>query len=190
MGHGLTALVLGCGFEKLVIHNGGGFALISYPSNLVLSQNITQALVALGGLLGPCVFGILLIILAKNNRSAKYTLTSLVALLIISILIWVRSVMGISILGVITGILLIILVTKNSSLIQWTLLFLGTQCVLSTYLQIDYLFTGTFYRDGKEMNSDTQVIANNLFGTYWFWAILIMIISFLILRKGYKYYLK
>jgi len=171
MGHGLTALVLGCGFEKLVIHNGGGFALISYPSNLVLSQNITQALVALGGLLGPCVFGILLIILAKNNRSAKYTLT-------------------ISILGVITGILLIILVTKNSSLIQWTLLFLGTQCVLSTYLQIDYLFTGTFYRDGKEMNSDTQVIANNLFGTYWFWAILIMIISFLILRKGYKYYLK
>jgi len=191
MGHGLTALILGGNFHKLEIYrNGGGVAYTSYPDSILLPLNFSKALVAAGGLLGPCIFGIVLIVLAKKSKTAKYALASLIILLIASMMLWIRSVIGVSVLGIITLILSVILMSKSNSLKGWTLLFLGTQCVLSTYLQIDYLFTSTFQRNGKQMISDTQLIADNLFGTHWLWAIVIMIISFSILWKGYKYYLK
>lgn len=191
MGHGLTALALGANFHYLEIYNnGGGVAYTSYPKNLFLPLNITRALVAAGGLLGPCFFGSLLIIFSRNKKLAYRALIGLVALLSLSLILWIRSFTGVLVLSLITAVLLGILLKKKESFIQWTLLFLGVQCTLSTYLQLDYLFTSTFIRNGSEMISDTQAIANNLFGTHWIWAVLIIVISFITLWKSYSYYLR
>jgi len=191
MGHGLTALILGGNFHYLEIYsNGGGVAYTSYPNNLSLPLNISKALSAAGGLLGPCLFGSIAIILSKHIKTAKYVLIGLIVLLTLSLFIWIRSIIGIAVLSLITLILIGIFFQKNSYIIQWTVLFLGVQSTLSTYLQIDYLFTSTFIRNGQQSISDTQSIANNLFGTYWMWAVIIIIISFFMLWKSYRYYLK
>jgi len=192
MGHGLTALCLGGNFKYLEIYeNGGGVAYTSYKTEkLFLPYHITQALVAAGGLLGPCFVGAFLIISAVKNKTALWTLRFLVASIIISIILWVRSTIGIGILLVISFLLVGVLYSKKENLITWSVLFLGIQSTLSTYLQLDYLFTGTFVRNGSEKTSDTQQIANNLFGTYWFWAFIIIIISVFVLWKSYRYYLR
>ena len=93
------------------------------------------------------------------------------------------------VLGFIIGLCLISFF-KNRKLEIITLLFLGLQCVLSTYLQLDYLFTKDFQRDGAIQISDTQAIAQHTFGTYWMWAIGISILNVVILWKSLRYYFK
>ena len=192
MGHGLTALCLGANFNHLEIYNnGGGVAYTSYTQqNLFLPYNITRALVAAGGLLGPCFMGAILVISATKNKWSLWMLRFLIVGMIISVILWVRSSIGIGVLLTISLVLIGIIYTKKENLITWTILFLGIQSTLSTYLQLDYLFTGTFIRNGVENTSDTQQIANHLFGSYWFWAGIIIIISIIVLWKSYSYYLK
>ena len=81
-----------------------------------------------------------------------------------------------------------IMYLKNRKLEVITILFLGLQCILSTYLQIDYLFTKQFERNGEIQISDTQAIAENTFGVYWLWAIVIMLSSSYIIWKSIKFY--
>ncbi len=190
MGHGITALLLGGNFELLkIFENGGGVAHVSYTSK-VFPLPITAALIAAGGLLGPCIMGSLLIRTATNPKSSLWMIRLLVLSLIVSMVLWVRSSLGIAVLAGITILLIVILLLKNEKLITWTALFLGLQSILSTYLQLDYLFTGSFERDGKVNISDTQTIANNLFGTYWLWAIVIMILSIITIWKSFSYYFR
>lgn len=190
MGHGLTALILGGDFTILkIFENGGGVAHVSY-SNKIFPANITGALISAGGLLGPCIMGALLIISATKNKTALWMLRLLIISIVFSVIIWVRSQIGIVVLIGISVLLSLILYIKNTKLIIWTILFLGLQSTLSTYLQLDYLFTSSFMRDGQKRISDTQAIADNLFGTYWFWAIVIVSISLMLLWKSYSYYLR
>ena len=191
MGHGITALVLGGNFEYLEIYkNGGGVAYTSYlTTELWLPYNLTRALVAFGGLIGPCIMGSLLIISGTKPNLSKLMLGLLVISIVISLIFWLRSYMPMLILGTIAFILGIIIFINNNSVIHWTVLFLGLQSTLSTYLQLDYLFTSSFIRNGTQNISDTQAIANNLFGTHWMWAIIVIIFSLVLLFKSYKYYL-
>ena len=191
MSHGLTSIFLGGSFHHLEIYEtGGGVAYTSQDIEGFIPYRVRRALVAAGGLMGPCVFGAGLIIAsAKPNRSVWF-LRGLIILIVASILIWIRSLIGTAILSLIVLILIIISSRKSKKLAQWTLLFLGIQCTFSTYLQLNYLFTGTFVRNGQVSTSDTQVIAESLFGTYWFWAIIIICISISILLRSYNYYLR
>jgi len=192
MGHGLTALILGGDFKYLeIFENGGGVAYTAYQrENLFLPYHITRALVSAGGLLGPCFVGCIFIISAIKSKWSLWMLRLLIMIMVISLIVWVRSTIGIGILALIALILITILYSKREKLITWSILFLGIQSTLSTYLQLNYLFTGTFIRDGKERTSDTQQIANNLFGTYWLWAFVIILISVFLLWKSYRYYLR
>jgi len=96
---------------------------------------------------------------------------------------------GVWVLLIISVLLGLISFFKNKKLTQLTLLFLGIQSTLSTYLQLDYLFTGEFIMEGNVMKSDTQNIAESLFGSYWMWGLIIILISVLILWRSYRYYL-
>ncbi len=191
MGHGLTALMLGGTFHYLEIYaNGGGVAYTSLAKGTTVPYSIARAFTAMGGLLGPSIFGGLLIIASARPKWTLWGLRLLIFLLIASLFIWIRSWTGLLVLGLFSMVLLIISFQNKNALNKWVLLFLGTQCALSSYLQIDYLFTGTFKRNGEVLNSDTQNIAENLFGTYWFWGILVGIVSLLILWKSYRFYFK
>ena len=188
MGHGLTALLVGGDFAHLEIYeNGGGVAYLNMGGSY-LPSNIAQAFAAAGGLLGPVISGGILIASAKYHKSSMIVLRLLITLMILSLLLWVRSFWGIVVLSGYIAILIGIIFLKSRRVEVITILFLGVQSVLSTYLQLDYLFTKQFERNGVIQISDTQSIAHNTFGTYWMWAIVIAFLSAYLLWRSLKYY--
>ncbi|MDY8135171.1 M50 family metallopeptidase [Aquimarina sp. 2201CG5-10] len=190
MGHGLTALFVGGTFERLEIYENGGGVAYSDIAGSYLPYAIAKAFTAAGGLLGPAIVGALLIISGKSHKSSKIALRVLIGIMILSLLLWIRSFWGIVVLSSFSIFLCIITFFKSRKLEVITILFLGLQSVLSTYLQLDYLFTKQFERDGSILVSDTQVIAENTVGTYWMWAIFIIGLSIYILWKSLRFYLK
>ena len=190
MGHGLTAILVGGDFKHLEIYeNGGGVAYYTI-SNSYMPVPVANALVAIGGLLGPAITGSVLIVSGKSPKMARVALRVLIGIMILSLILWIRSFWGIVILISFIVFLTGITFFKNQKLEVITILFLGLQSVLSTYLQLDYLFTKQFERDGKIQISDTEAIAINTTGTYWIWAIVIVLISVYLLWKSFRYYLK
>ncbi|WP_378184206.1 M50 family metallopeptidase [Aquimarina sp. SS2-1] len=190
MGHGLTALLVGGSFEYLEIYENGGGVAYYHLGGSYLSSSVGNAVVAAGGLLGPAIVGALLIGSAKYHRSSMIAIRILIGLMILSLLVWIRSFWGIAVLSCFAVFLCIITLFKSRKLEVVVILFLGLQSVLSTYLQLDYLFTKQFERDGIIQISDTQAIAENTIGTYWIWAILIILISVSLLWKSFRYYFK
>lgn len=188
MGHGLTALMVGGSFEYLEIYENGGGVAYSSINNSYLPIGLAKAFTAAGGLFGPVCVGALLIASAKHHKSSMITLRLLIALMVLSLLLWVRSFWGIAVMSGYVVLLIGITLFKSRRLELITVLFLGLQSVLSTYVQLDYLFTKQFERNGLIQISDTQAIANNTFGFYWMWAIVIAIISGYILWKSFKFY--
>ncbi len=190
MGHGLTALLVGENFERLEIYENGGGVAYSSVGNSYLPTHIARALIAAGGLLGPAVSGSVLIVSAKNPIHSRFVLRILIAVIVISLLLWIRSLWGLIVMGGFVVALVGITFFRSRKLEVVILLFLGLQCALSTYLQLDYLFTKQFERDGKVQISDTQSIAQHTFGTYWMWALLIIIVSAFLLWKSFRFYFK
>ncbi len=190
MGHGLTALLLGGKFYYLEIYDNGGGVAYSNVSFSYLDYNIARAITSAGGLLGPAISGAILIASAKNRITSKITLWLLIVIMVLSLCIWIHELLALIILSVFASILFFIAILRVRKLESFTLLFLGTQCVLSTYLQTGYLFTKQFERDGRVQYSDTQMIAAHLSGTYWMWALFILLITIFLLYKSYQYYLK
>lgn len=190
MGHGLTALLIGGSFKYLEIYqNGGGVAYFSLTNKWV-SLSTGKAIVAAGGLLGPAIAGAVLIASAKTTKYASILLRVLTGVIILSLFVWIRSFWGIIVLGAFAILFILITLYKNKKVEIATILFLGLQSILSTYLQINYLFTKQFERHGSISISDTQVIAENTFGTYWLWGVFILLISMFLLWKSIRYYFK
>jgi len=188
MGHGLTALIIGGTFEYLEIYENGGGVAYSDIGSTYLPLGLAKAITAVGGLFGPVIMGAVLIISAKYHKSSMIMLRVLIALIIVSLILWIRSFWGITVMSGYAALLIGITLFKSRKLELITIMFLGFQSVLSTYLQLDYLFTKQFERNGVIQISDTQAIANNTFGTYWMWAIVITITSGYLLWKSFKYY--
>jgi hypothetical protein len=186
MAHGLAALLLGGSFTKLYIfHDGSGAAYFSGP---LFFERIGRALVASAGPLGPPIAGAALILASRNIKSASLGLTLLGAFLIISTAIWVRSLFGFIVIPLI-GLAILGIAFKGSPGIQrFAVQFLGVQACVSTYRQIDYLFSQSA---GPQLVSDTAQIQQVLLLPYWFWGALIVVLSFLILvqslRMVYRY---
>ncbi len=190
MGHGLTAICVGGQFKYLEIYENGGGVAYSTVTDKFLPLNIARALTAAGGLLGPAISGALLIAAAKSTKHAGILLRVLIGVMLLSLILWIRSYWGIVVLSAFILLFVVIILLKNTTIETITVLFLGLQCVFSTYLQLDYLFTKQFERHGAIQNSDTQTIAEQTFGSYLMWAIIIIIISAIVLWKSIRFYFK
>ncbi|MCH2034147.1 MAG: M50 family metallopeptidase [Tenacibaculum sp.] len=190
MGHGLTALLVGGKFHYLEIYANGGGVAYSTVTNKFISISLARAFTAAGGLFGPAIAGSVLIMAARSQKHAAILFRILTGVIILSLIIWIRSYWGIIVLSGFVVLFVIIMFLKNKKVETITVLFLGLQCILSTYLQLNYLFTKQFERNGQVMTSDTQNIAANTFGTYWMWGAIILLVSFFLLWKSFRYYLK
>ncbi len=186
MGHGLTAILVGGSFEKLEIYsNGSGLAFNRIPVN-----RFASALVSAGGLMGPAVIGSLFIVISRYQKLSKFVLILFAIVLILSGLIWVRTIVGIGMIILISGFCLLIAL---KSTIRWqhaTIVLIGIQAIISTYRQLDYLYTKKAEINGKTMLSDTGKIAENLFLPYWFWGTLIAVISAILIFLSIKFAFK
>lgn len=182
MGHGLTALLLGGDFQKLVLlPNGSG---IAFHSGVRFLGGIGNALVSAGGPMGPPIAGAALILASRGVKSTRYGLLILGTLLIVSTLIWVRSLFGLLAVPLLGAGVLTLALNAPPWLQAFTIQFLGVQACISTYHQLDYLFTRQAVINGQPILSDSAQIAQNLLLPYWFWGTLMAIGSFLLLWQS------
>jgi len=184
MGHGITAILLGGNIEQLLIFSNGSGLL--QPSGSIMFGNVGIALVSAGGLLAPPLFGAWFIISSRNYKDSHYTLIFLGLILIGSVMFWVRSTFGV--VAVILWALAILWLCFNTSkLVQgFCVQFLGVQAGISSFHQIDYMFMNEAVVNGERFTSDTGQIAKQLFLPHWFWAFVIIAITFWLLYTSFR----
>ncbi|HYD11894.1 MAG TPA: M50 family metallopeptidase [Allosphingosinicella sp.] len=168
MGHGLVALLAGRGFERLLVFaDGSGVAVSLRPAD---GYGLIDALVAAGGPLGPGIAGALLIIASRSPAATRYAMGVLGAALILSTLIWVRSLTGWLVLPAL-GIAIGLLAWRGSPSWQgFAIQLLGVQACISVWRQFDYLFSPGGHVGGQLQRSDTGAIADVLLLPFWFWG--------------------
>lgn len=187
MAHGIAAMVLGGYFIRLeLMDNGSGAAVFTYTALFIGETG--KALIAAAGPLGPAIAGSIAFYASKKPKFSYIYLFILEILLVSSIILLVRPFMGFPaiVLILITG--LIVFVNHKGSAVMRTFLLqtIGLQFFASIYLSISYFFSSSANTPGGSFPSDTQVIADILYLPYWFWAILILLISALLLYKSLK----
>jgi hypothetical protein len=185
MGHGVVAMMMGGGFERLEIYaDGSGLA---YHSGSLFLGPIGRAAVAAGGPLGPPLIGSLLIILSNKPEYLKPVLVIFGAIILISVLIWVRSWFGVLVLPLYALAIIFVALKASPVMQKFTLQFLGVQGFFSVYESMGYLFSSGGVVDGSSITSDTGVIADNLFLPHWIWAASIIALSIFLFIKTLSY---
>jgi hypothetical protein len=185
MGHGLTAIAVGGGLNKVEIYyNGSGLAFtrttLGWP----------YAATAAGGLLAPSIVGAIFISVGRNTRNSATTFLCLSLFILICCALWVRSSFGLIILLPI-GLLFLLLSQKSSKGFQQFLIqFMGVHMLVDTFTRtLGYLFTRSVDVGGEMRHSDSSIIAENLVGGHLLWATIIAILSvgilLISLRKSY-----
>lgn len=184
MGHGLTAILLGGNFQKLLIYpNGSGIA--QHSGSLFLGP-IGRALVAAGGPMGPPIAGAAFIVASRRFKTAHYSLMFLGVMLLVSAFIWVRSPFGLVAISFLGLTILAIAIYAPHWLQGFAIQFLGVQACISTFHQVDYLFTRSAAIGGRQMLSDTGQMAQQLLLPYWFWGGLMAAISLILLVQSLR----
>ncbi|MBC7989888.1 MAG: M50 family metallopeptidase [Luteimonas sp.] len=171
MGHGIAAMITGSRFERLLIFpDGSGVAQLLTPID---ESRLQIALIAASGPLGPAVAGALLIIASRKPGSTRTALTVLGAALILSTLIWVRSLTGWVALTAL-GLAIVALARRGTPPRQrLAIQILGVQACISAWRQFGYLFSSGGNIGGRLHRSDTEAIADALVLPYWVWGIVI-----------------
>ncbi|MBD2594770.1 M50 family metallopeptidase [Nostoc spongiaeforme FACHB-130] len=181
MGHGLMALVLGGQFHKLeIFSNGSGVATYSIVRSL---GSLGPGLVAAAGPMGPPIAGAALIMASRSFKAASLSLKVLGSFLLLSTLIWVRSWFGLLAVPLLGLIILGISLKAPRWMQGFAIQFLGVQACVSTYHQLDYLFS---YSAGSLGLSDTAQMQRYLLLPYWFWGGLMAIASLIILIQSLR----
>jgi len=190
MGHGIMSIIVGGTFLRLEIFaNGSGLAYSSYlESDFYFNKNMALGLVSAAGLFGPPIIGCILILMSKTYRRSKIMLYVLSIAMLVSVLIWVRTSVGIVVILSLGLLLLYIAIKGNETLQQLVVQFLGVVACIDTYKQINYLYIERFISQGEEKLSDTGAMAERIGLSYSFWATVILVLSFAMLI--YSLYLR
>jgi Peptidase M50B-like len=181
MGHGLMALMLWGNFQKLeIFSNGSGVATYTMLSTL---GPIGPAMVAAAGPMGPPIAGASLILASRSFKAASLSLKILGGFLLLSTLVWVRSWFGLIAIPVL-GLIILGIALKAPRWVQgFAIQFLGVQACVSTYHQLNYLFS---YSAGSLGLSDTAQMQRYLLLPYWFWGGLMAVASLVILVQSLR----
>jgi hypothetical protein len=168
MGHGVAAMLTGSSFERLLIFpDGSGVAQSLVPAD---ASGLTNALIAASGPLGPAIAGSLLIIASRTDKATRAALSVVGLALIISTIIWVRTLTGWLVLPGL-GIAILALAWRGTAAQQrFGIQFLGVQACISVWQQFGYLFSAGGSIGGELHRSDTSAIADALLLPYWFWG--------------------
>ncbi len=185
MGHGLTAMMLGQEFQRLMIFpNGSGVAESLVASDL---SPFGRAAIAAGGPLAPSAVGAALILASAHERMWRPALWLMSGLIFASVIIYVRSVTGYAVLPMVGLGIGLIAWKASPGIVRFTLQFLGLLGAMSMLRDFNYLFTEQAVIGGQQMLSDTGQIEASLFLPHWFWAALIIVISAVMVGASFKY---
>jgi hypothetical protein len=168
MGHGVTAILVGGSFDRLEIFaDASGLARSRFPGGL------SSALVSLGGLLAPPLVGCGILLLSRSARLARALLYVLIAAMLISLVIWVRTLVGVVLLVPLAGLLWIVARKLSHGAGLFVLQLLGFALALDTVSGLDYLFKESVVIDGVRRTSDIGNVANVLGGPTIVWSVIV-----------------
>lgn len=189
MAHGIVATILGGNFRELVIFsNGNGYAVYTYPKyethqiEKVLRKVYESLIAAAGPLSGPVMGSFFIMLNCQSYKTAQFVLIVLSLLLILSTIFWIRCWFGCIFIPLL-GVVIFFIATKAPYWVQgFVVELLGTQAIISTYHDINYLFVKTVENhEGKDRLSDTGVMEKNMVLPHWFWGMLMAFGSFALL---------
>ena len=178
--HGVAALLVGGGFDALMIHpDGSGLASISGPGG-----RFAVAFVAGGGLVGPAVGGAALLMLAARPKLARVGLGMCAALSVLALIAVVRNIFGWGFVGMVAAGCGAAAWRGTARMAQAVVAFLGVQLALSVFSRADYLFTAVAVTGSGRHPSDVANIAEALWLPYWFWGGVCALLSVTALAAG------
>lgn len=185
MGHGVTALLVGQDFDRLMIYpDGSGVA-----ENVVSGEAsvLTHAAIAAGGPLAPSIAGAGLIMASAHPRLWRPLLWAVAAAILVSTILYVRSPVGYAVLPLVAAFLGYIAWRGADGIARFTLQFLGVIAAFSMLADWQYLFTEQTVIGGTPLLSDTGQIAAALYLPHWLWAILLLLASTVMIGASLKY---
>ena len=188
MGHGLAAILVGGQFEQLAIYpDGSGVAQSLMPADVSV---FAHAFVSAAGPLGPPVVGALLIVASRGRRATRVVLGLLAGALLLSTVIWVRSLVGWLVLPGFALALALVLWRGSLKTQEFTIQLLGVQACASAWRDIGYLFSDGGLVGGQPQRSDTAAIADSLLLPYWFWGGVISLLIVALLAASLRFALR
>ncbi|KPP94798.1 M50 family metallopeptidase [Erythrobacter sp. HL-111] len=185
MGHGLTALLLGHHFERLVIYPSGSGVAESFIAGD--ASRLTRAAIAAGGPLAPSLVGAVLILASAHPRAWRPALWAMAGAIALSVLVYVRSMVGVIVLPLVAALIALIAARAPAGFVRFSLQFLGVLGAMSMLRDFDYLFTERTVIAGQAMLSDTGQIEAALGLPHWVWAGLILGVSALMIGASLRY---
>ncbi|QFT76614.1 M50 family metallopeptidase [Erythrobacter sp. THAF29] len=185
MGHGLTALLVGQDFERLMIYSDGS----GVAESLVTGDAsvFTHAAIAAGGPLAPSLAGAGLIMASAHPRLWRPALWAVAAAILASTIIYVRSPVGYAVLPLLGALLGFIAWRASDGIARFTLQFLGVIAAMSMLSDWNYLFTERAVVGGTPLLSDTGQIEAALALPHWVWAIILLLTSTVMIGASLKY---
>lgn len=183
MGHGLTALVVGGEFRRLDV-----FADASGLARTTSTAAWQRGLTAAGGLLAPPILGAFLLAMSRGPRRARAFLAAIVAAIVLSLALWVRSPVGLLTLPLLALVVGLFVSAKIGT--PWRRMvfaqFLGVVLAIDTVTRVDYLFKASVTIDGETRRSDISAVAEAFGGHYLSWGLLLSALSIALLALGLR----
>lgn len=184
MGHGITAVLLGGGFERFLMWaNGSGVAEI----DLTGFGRIRQGLAIAGGLVGPAVAAAICFALGKTGRGARLCLGGLGVFLLLAEVVVVRNFFGFFFVGLVAAGCLFASRLKPETA-RWVVVFTGVQLALAVFSRADYLFTPVARTSAGIFPSDVSRMEAALFLPYWIWGAVCGAFAVAVLLYGIRTY--
>ncbi len=183
LGHGLAALAVGGTFEKLqIMRDASGLAYAA------AAPGWPTAAVAAGGLLGPAVFAAVVLGTVHGPKRARVFLLTLALVMMLSTLIWIRSVTG------------VVVVPALALLLGWAgwrgfresperrvivAQVLAVIAAIDTLTRmVSYVFMKQVTVDGEVRLSDIGRFAENMGGWYVLWGVAFTLVAIFLLGVG------
>jgi len=177
MGHGLTAEMMGANFNELVIRaDTSGYAEYSYNPSAM--GTLAKATISSAGYMGTAIFGALMLFFRRREGFIKVFSVMLGVFMIASLLIYIRSWVGVFFAVPFSLFLIFVGLKSNAEFNKFFYNFLASQIALNSLLNIKVLYGyGNRVSGGQ---SDASKMSELLIFPYWFWASLWLAISVLL----------
>ena len=185
MGHGISALLMGQQFERLLIFATGSGVAESFIEPGI--SPFRKAAIAAGGPLAPCMAGAALVMASAHQRLWRPVLWLVAAAIFASVIVYVRSPVGYFVLPSVAALFALVAWRGAAGFVRFTLQFTGVLAAMSMLRDFNYLFTRDAIINGRPILSDTGQIEAALGLPHWVWAGLILAVSAAMVGASLKY---
>ena len=169
-GHAAMAVLVGGSVESIAIRpDTSGLTQSLVPATLV-----AQGLVASAGYLGASVVGCFLLSAARVQKWARPILLTVGALMVVTVVLWIRNVFGIVVVASFALFLILVSRRATGKVLRFVLSLLAIQVALNAVYDIRVLFSI------KGQPSDAETMARLFALPSWFWATTWMTLSALL----------